>query len=55
MFITVDNGDESVTYEVETLEEAAKIAEELGQDATVYDEPGFVKGYVKANGDWRAS
>lgn len=46
---------DSETYEVESLEEAAELAKAHKEDATVYDEPGFVRGYVKATGDWRAA
>ena len=34
------------------FEEAAEFAVESQSDGTLYDEAGFVRGYVKANGNW---
>lgn len=60
LYLTLDNSDthslsDESNHEVESLEEAAEIAKTYDCDGTVRDEPGFVKGYVKADGTWSAS
>ena len=60
LIVTWDMGNEDPLTiddpwaEVESVEEAGKLAAELELDGTVYDEAGFVRGHVKASGDWRA-
>ena len=55
---TRDDNGTAIDLEGESLEE---LASELkshkcheGQSVPVYDEAGFVRGWIHANGDWRA-
>ena len=55
---TLDDNGTAIDLEGESLEE---LASELkshkcheGQSVPVYDEAGFVRGWIHANGDWRA-
>lgn len=36
-----------------TLEEVVELCKALEADATLRDEPGFIKGWVKADGSYR--
>lgn len=50
-----DSLGNEVTLTGDSVEEIAKQLDENEHvDATVYDEPGFVRGWVHTRDDWRA-
>lgn len=54
---TTDNEGNEIALSGESVEDLAKqlaAYEDQSLKATVYDEPGFVRGWIHGNGDWRA-
>lgn len=51
---TDDDGNEIVLEADDVPSLAAQLPEDFHGNLTVYDEPGFVRGWIHSRDDWRA-